>query len=167
MTYRALQTTAIALFASTAFAASGAALAAGDDATQASGEQDSSSMASADTNTGASASLTVEDQKAVNNTVVIKNATMPEDGFLVIHAADDQGKLKAPESIGHTQIDKGDNKEIEVKLSQSVESGDKLFAMLHNDTGEKGKFEFAESGGKTDGATMSDGKPVIKPFKVK
>jgi|GEM_PF-2348364 len=166
MTYRALQNTALALLAGSTVAISGAAFA-GNDAMHSSSEQEASSQTSSKADTHMSASLTVEDQKVTDDTVVIKDFTIPNDGFLVIHAADDNGKIKAPESIGHKKVDKGEHHEVAVELNQSVATGDKLFAMLHNDTGHHGEFEFSDSGGKTDGATKADGKPVIKPFMIK
>jgi len=113
-----------------------------------------------------SATLEVEDQTVSNDTVVIKDVYLPSDGYLVIHQARADGTMKAPESIGHTILKKGQHKAVKVELEASVESGDKLFAMLHNDTGKHGHYEFAESEGKSDDAMKADGKPVIKPFVV-
>lgn len=144
-------------------AGSGAALAAGDSQGTASNASDMTNTQSAAT----TPALDVEDQQVSDNTVVINSVTMPDSGFLVIHAADENGKLKAPESIGHKQVESGVHDNVEVELDKSVESGDKLFAMLHKDTDEKGSYAFAESGGQKDGPVTAEGKPVIKPFMVK
>lgn len=143
-----------------------AALAADDGSTQSMPSSSDSSMSS-DQSMASTPAISVEDQKVSDNTVVINSVTMSEAGFLVIHAADDNGKLKAPESIGHTMVEKGKHKNVKVELDKSVESGDKLFAMLHKDTDKKDSYEFAESKGQKDGPMTADGKPVIKPFMAK
>jgi|AntDeeMinimDraft_5_1070356.scaffolds.fasta_scaffold03152_4 hypothetical protein len=146
-------------------AGSAAALAASDSNAESADSSDSSMTS--DQNAVSTPKLSVEDQKVSDNTVVIDSVSMAEDGYVVIHAADDDGKLKAPESIGHKMVEKGEHNKVKIELDESVKSGDKLFAMLHKDTDEHGSYQFAESGGKKDGPATADGKPVIKPFMVK
>ena len=156
-----LNRTLAAAIAASLLAGSGAALAANDSmgSSENSMSQNESAMKAP--------MLTVADQAVSDDTVVIEDLYLPQNGYLVIHAADADGKLKAPESIGHKMVEKGEHQNVKIKLDHSVESGDKLFAMLHEDTGTHGSYEFADSGGKQDGAMKADGKPVIKPFMVK
>ncbi|GAB3680894.1 DUF7282 domain-containing protein [Salinisphaera aquimarina] len=161
--------TLAAAMAVSLIAGSGMALAASDSG-DSMGSNDSSMMSkdsvAKDSVSMKAPMLEVADQKIADDTVVIKDLYVPQDGYLVIHAADADGKLKAPESIGHMMIRKGEHADVKIKLDEPVESGDKLFAMLHDDTGAHGSYEFAESGGKKDGAMKADNKPVIKPFMV-
>lgn len=115
----------------------------------------------------AEGAIKVSDQKVEGSTVTIAGVTMPEAGFVAIHGSDANGKMKAPEAVGMTQVEAGENEDVKVDLTESVEPGTKLYVMLHKDTGEKGKYEFVESGGKEDGPVTVDGKPVITPFEAK
>lgn len=98
--------------------------------------------------------------------VTVPMVSIAHDGFLVIHDSNAEGKIVAPQSIGHVMVKAGTHKNVTVKLDHAVKAGKKLFAMLHKDTGEKGVYKFAASGGKEDAPVMEDGKPVIVPFQV-
>ena len=110
--------------------------------------------------------ISVADQPVAGDSVTIASATVPEGGFVVIHEVID-GKPQAPQSIGHTPIKAGTTSDVVVKLDKDVPPGSTLIAMLHNDTGTIGVYEFGPGSTDQDKPTTVDGKPVVKPFKVK
>ncbi|WNK21265.1 hypothetical protein P1P91_06215 [Halomonas piscis] len=95
---------------------------------------------------------------------VTVSVTADEKGFVVIHDSNEEGKPVAPASIGHAAIDGQD--EVTVEVDRELESGDKVFAMLHKDTGEEGKYEFGEGSTDVDPPMMADGEPVVIPVDV-
>jgi hypothetical protein len=114
----------------------------------------------------AEASLSVSNQMMMGKTVTIENVDIPQDGFVVIHAATAEGKPVVPGSIGHTAVKAGSNQNVTVELTADVAAGAKLFAMLHGDTGTMGEYEFGAGSVDVDKPVVMDGKPVIKPFTV-
>jgi hypothetical protein len=96
---------------------------------------------------------------------VTVNVMADQKGFVVIHDSNDEGKPIAPASIGHAAIDGQD--EVTVEVDRMLESGDKVFVMLHKDTGEEGKYEFGEGSTDVDPPMMAHGKPVVVPVDVK
>ena len=100
------------------------------------------------------------------NSVTIAEADIPEDGFLVIHAMKD-GKPVVPGSIGHVAIKAGKNSDVTVPLTMMAEPGTQVLAMLHQDTGTKGVYEFGPGSTNVDLPVMKDGKPVVLPVTIK
>ena len=114
----------------------------------------------------ASAMLKVSDQKPSGETVTIADASLPADGFLVIHPSDASGNL-VEKDIGHVALKPGDHKAVKVQLMGTHKAGEKLWAMLHEDTGVKGKYEFGEAGkSNVDMPMKDDGKVVEQAFKL-
>ncbi|GAB2716294.1 DUF7282 domain-containing protein [Halomonas garicola] len=103
------------------------------------------------------------DPQSPGNEVTV-SVTADEKGFVVIHDSNEEGKPVAPASIGHAAIDGQD--EVTVEVDRELESGDKVFAMLHEDTGEEGKYEFGEGSTDVDPPMMADGEPVVIPVDV-
>ena len=98
--------------------------------------------------------------------VTVDMAAMPADGWVVIHATRD-GKPVVPSSIGHARIKAGANENVVVELSEPTAPGDVVVAMLHHDTGEAGVYEFGPGSVKTDKPVIVEGKPVVRPIKIK
>jgi len=106
-------------------------------------------------------SLTVSPQ-AAGATVTVDAASIPADGWLVIHATKD-GKPVAPASIGHAPLKAGENKSVTVAIDPPAQPGDVVIAMLHNDDGEIGVYQFGPGATEYDKPVVVDGKPVVKP----
>ncbi|QEA40618.1 hypothetical protein FGL86_17055 [Pistricoccus aurantiacus] len=98
--------------------------------------------------------------------ITIDKVVSNVDGFVVAHEADDEGNPIAPKSIGHTQIKKGSQERVGIVLDRDLDSGEKIFVMLHEDTGEIGKYEFGPDNTDVDKPVMVDGKPFMKSFQV-
>lgn len=98
-------------------------------------------------------------------TEVTVGVTADQPGFVVIHDSNADGKPVAPSSIGSAAINGQD--EVTVEVDRELASGDKVFVMLHKDTGEEGKYEFGEGSTNVDPPMMADGSPVVIPVDVK
>jgi hypothetical protein len=122
-------------------------------------------MAVAGTALAQDASISVKDQEVKGKKVTIDKVTIPVDGWVVIHPSDAAGKF-IEKDIGHAPVKAGTNSDIPVTLTEEVKDGAKLHAMLHEDTGAKGTYEFGKVA-KADGPVVKDGKPVIDDFTAK
>lgn len=111
------------------------------------------------------AMIKVMDQKAEGSTIVVESVTAPADGFLVVHAVQD-GKPVTPGSHGYAAVKAGENKDVRIELDAAPMAGAEYVVMLHEDTGEKGKYEFAEGMTDVDKPVTQDGKPVMMTFKA-
>jgi hypothetical protein len=92
--------------------------------------------------------------------VTIADASMAGPGFVVIHATDAEGKPLVPVSIGATPIPGGDSRNVAVTLTEPVQPGDRLIAMLYTDSGRNGVYEFGPSSIAEDKPVMHQGRPV-------
>lgn len=88
------------------------------------------------------------DQKIVNNKVLIDKASIPVDGWLVIHEADpipekEKQKIgplyKAGKILGYTYLPAGPHVNVEVKVAPTKK--EKLLATIYVDKGRKGLFD--------------------------
>lgn len=111
--------------------------------------------------------LDVADQPLRRGTVTIAHIEMPNDGFVVIHETTRDGKPIAPASIGHTAVKKGASNNVVVRLTKRVRRGAKLIAMLHDDTGRMGVYEFGPRRTAQDKPMMLNGGPVVKAFTIR
>lgn len=109
--------------------------------------------------------VAVADQPVADDTVTITSVVMAKDGFVVIHEIID-GQVQAPQSIGHAPVKAGTSANVAVPLDQPVAPGSRLLAMLHDDTGTIGVYEFGPGATDNDKPVMVDGKPVVEPFTV-
>lgn len=107
--------------------------------------------------------LTVSDQLSTNGTVVIDNVTADAVGWVTIHA--DQGGGQPGPVIGIAPVEAGTDGSISVAIDLGG-AKPALLAALHMDDGTVGRFEYVTSGGTLDMPIMSDGAPVLEPFRL-
>ena len=107
-----------------------------------------------------SPSLVVVSPQPAGGTVTIAEASMSGPGFVVIHATDAEGKPLVPGSIGATPIPGGESRNVAVALTEPVQPGDHLVAMLHFDSGQPGVYEFGTASIAEDKPVMYQGKPM-------
>ncbi len=86
------------------------------------------------------APVTVADQKLEFGRVKIDQIDSPAKGWAVVYAASEQGGSPG-RLLGYTAVDQGANQNISVHIDTALLSPN-LYVVLHNDTGEVGKFEF-------------------------
>jgi hypothetical protein len=107
-------------------------------------------------------SVTVSDQVSTDGTVTVDNVVSPDFGFIVIHA--DNGDGAPGPVIGYRALPPGENSNVVVALD-TINATSTLFAMLHEDTGNVGEYEFGAVEG-ADGPVVVDGAPVTPAFTV-
>jgi hypothetical protein len=106
----------------------------------------------------AAGALKASDVKLQDNALTIGSIEAPSGGWLVVHAM--EGGEAGPH-IGHVELQSGANENLEVPLDEQVAAGDSVILMIHEDTGEKGTFEFEEGSAEgTDAPAMAGGKPI-------
>ncbi|NGP87691.1 DUF7282 domain-containing protein [Fodinibius halophilus] len=91
-----------------------------------------------------------------------------EEGWIVIHRSNSAGDgPMVPDIIGKAAVDAGSNGTVQVTLNdgESVETGEKLWPMLHYDTGTDGEYEFDGQSG-LDQPVPKDGSIVLTSFTV-
>jgi hypothetical protein len=100
------------------------------------------------------------------NQVVISNIYSPEAGWIVVHRSNADGNgPQVPEIIGKTQVEAGVNTNVSIQLKEGVANNETLWAMLHEDTGEIGTYEFDGQNGLDLPVTFND-KIVMSSFKI-
>jgi len=102
----------------------------------------------------------VNDQVSTDGTVTIEQVNSAAEGFLVVHADNGEGSFGAV--IGQTALHPGANYNVVVDIDTSMATST-LYAMLHEDTGEIGVYEFGEVEG-ADGPVAVDGDVVTPTF---
>lgn len=91
------------------------------------------------------------------NQVVISNVVSPENGWIVIHRSNAAGNgPQVPEIIGKTMVDAGANSDVTIQLEEGVSNDETLWAMLHEDTGTMGEYEFDGQNGLDLPVTLND-----------
>jgi len=113
------------------------------------------------------ATLSVEDQGTMNgNQVNIPEAKVAEGAWVVIHRSSESGDgPMVPDIIGKAMLESGTNTDVSIQLQESVSDGEQLWAMLHEDTGTEGEYEFTGSDSPDQPITV-DGDVLTKPFGI-
>ncbi len=100
------------------------------------------------------------------NQVIISNINSPEAGWVVVHRTNADGNgPQVPEIIGKTQVDAGVNTDVHIQLKEGVANDETLWAMLHEDTGKIGTYEFDGQSG-LDLPIIFNDKIVMSPFMI-
>ena len=100
--------------------------------------------------------LEVSNQRT-SGQVTIKKVATSRDGWISIHTSKADGTIQQPDSIGEARVDSGNSEDIVVDLWEAPAVGDKLWALLHIDAGERGKYEYPgkDAPVKKNGDTMA------------
>jgi hypothetical protein len=105
-------------------------------------------------------SVTVAGQVSTDGTVSVGSVVATGPAFIVIHKASDDGGIGPV--IGYRQVNVGQSNNVKVWIDAS-QATPMLYAMLHDDTGEAGVYEFGTVEG-ADGPVILDGAPVSPGF---
>jgi hypothetical protein len=118
---------------------------------------------------GGDVMLTAADQDLVNGVVYVESITLEEDGYVVVHASNEDGDgPQVPEIISQpVYLGAGTYPNVGVPLKDdvTVEAGDVLWVMLHEDTGEEGVYEFDGNNG-LDQPLTNDGEVVVTSITI-
>jgi hypothetical protein len=113
--------------------------------------------------------LTANDQDLENGVVYVESITLEQDGWVVVHASNEAGDgPMVPDIISEpVYLEAGTYMNVGVPLTDeaSVEAGDVLWVMLHNDSGEEEVYEFDGSNG-LDMPIMDDDNIVMTSITI-
>lgn len=110
--------------------------------------------------------INAESISVEGNVITVGQVTAAANGFLVIHAVVN-GEVVAPESIAHVAVVAGENTDLVVELADAPAAGTEFVAMLHEDTGVVGTYEFTTGVTDVDVPVVVDGAPVVVKFAAK
>jgi hypothetical protein len=97
--------------------------------------------------------------------VMLEKVAVPSDAWVVAHPAAADGGPDASQILGRSFLLHGETERVPVALDAPLASGATVFLMLHDDTGEIGRFEFGGAG-TPDQPLMQGGSPVVQSFAV-
>ncbi len=106
------------------------------------------------------ASIDVGDQPIVDNSITVPTVMAAQDGWLVVHQNTPDNKPGPV--IGHTAVKAGVNMNVKISLDPAPKPGDKVWAMLHIDVGQKGAYEFPGP----DAPVIQNGDIVMKQISI-
>jgi predicted ribosomally synthesized peptide with SipW-like signal peptide len=108
------------------------------------------------------ASVNFEDQESDGSSVLVDSVTLPDGGYVVIHASDDG----APgDVLGNSPyLSAGTSSDVTVSLDPPISSSQELIAMAHMDDGDQ-EYEFPGDDGPytKDGAAVIDAAQITLP----
>jgi plastocyanin len=105
-----------------------------------------------------SPAVKVTDQPLTNGTVTVASVASARPGWIAIHT-DRDGKLGPV--IGYTAVITGDNSNVVVRID-GAKATPKLYAVLHNDKGRVGRYQFPG----VDAPTIVNGQLVSPTFSL-
>lgn len=111
-------------------------------------------------------SITTTGLTASADTVTIPDVKAGQKGYVAIHAVVD-GKVQAPQSIGHAMVEEGDNASVVVTIDEPLQGGMSYVAMLHAETNDNATYDFGPGSTDVDTPVMADGKAVTQKFTLK
>lgn len=111
----------------------------------------------------ATPSVVANMQPVDNNMLTIAEANTESIGFVVLHRDNGDNAPVVPASIGHGQVYLGQNNDLQITLDDgvSLESGAKVWAMLHIDNGTIGSYDFDGSAGSDDPPAFDDQDNIV------
>jgi hypothetical protein len=108
--------------------------------------------------------VVVLDQPLVGNTVTIDKVISQGPGWVAIHIQGVNGEISGV-VIGKQHVEDGETTGVIVELDDPASATPTLYAMLHADTGELGKYEFGSVQG-ADGPVEGDPSAVMPSFQL-
>jgi len=106
--------------------------------------------------------LVIQDQVTAGQ-IVVKEVATARDGWVSIHKSNEDGGITLPDSIGEARVDSGESENVIVDLWEAPYLEEKLWVLLHIDSGERGTYEFPGE----DVAVKKDGETMARSFRIK
>ena len=105
--------------------------------------------------------ILADDQPIKDNFITISKVSTKTDGWIVVRSSRDG---RPGTILGESQVKLGENSNIIVKIDSS-KATETMYAILHEDSGEKGKFEYPAA---DEPVTVGEsfGEVVQKSFKI-
>jgi hypothetical protein len=109
--------------------------------------------------------IAVSNQVPNGKTVTIDEVEIPHNGFVVVLVTQN-GKPAMTQYVGDTCVKAGFHQNVNIKLNDKPKPGTTYVAMLYNDSGQTGRFEFGPGNANADEPLMLNGKEVSASFKI-
>jgi hypothetical protein len=109
--------------------------------------------------------LFADGARLVGDVLVVDSVKVASDGWLVVHPVGEGGGPDVSRVLGRAFVQHGTTERVPVDLGGAGASGTALVAMIHDDTGEIGRFEFGGAG-TPDQPLTSGGRPVTAEVSV-
>jgi hypothetical protein len=97
--------------------------------------------------------------------LLVQEVKVESDAWVVVHPAAAGGGPDASTPLGRSFVMHGTTERVAVDLDAPAAPGATLYVMLHDDTSEIGRFEFAGAG-TADQPLVQGGSPVVQSFVV-
>ena len=110
--------------------------------------------------------LFADGARLVGDVLVVDSVKVASDGWLVVHPVGEGGGPDVSRVLGRAFVQHGTTDRVPVTLDLDGEASGTLYAMLHDDTGEIGRFEFGGAG-TPDQPLMNGGAPVVEAISVR
>ncbi|WP_237561232.1 DUF7282 domain-containing protein [Halococcus sediminicola] len=110
--------------------------------------------------TNGTAALAVADGTTDGETVTVRNATLPDGGFVVVHApnvsTDPVGSVLGASSY----LENGTAENVTVSLAEPLREDTRVVVMAHTDSNDNQVYDFSSSNGSEDEPYTTNGSPV-------
>jgi hypothetical protein len=110
--------------------------------------------------------LFVGDAPLVGNVIVVDWVKVESDAWLVVHPEAAGGRPDVTRVAGRAFVQLGTSERVPLDLDLDAAPTGTLYVMLHDDTGEVGRFEFGGTG-TPDQPLTSGGAPVVQAISVR
>ena len=101
------------------------------------------------------ARLAVADQTTAGDTVTVRNVTLANGGYVVVHARNASEAPVASVLAASSYLENGTTENVTVTLARPLNGTTELVVMAHRDTNDNGVFDFVSSNGSEDGLYTS------------
>lgn len=112
--------------------------------------------------------LSVVDQALSANSIMVNTATLSKDGWVVVHKDNGEGPV-VPAIISEPKyLEAGTTEDIEIMIKDgtSLDDGEKLWVMLHTDTGIEETYEFDTKQEVDKPVTDASGNIIMKSITI-
>jgi len=112
--------------------------------------------------------LTVSDQTISQNTIVVSNVNLDQNGWLVVHASEEDAPVVPAIISDPVMVEAGENSDIEIPITnfENLSEDANVWVMLHTDDGEMGVYEFDGANGLDNPITTEEGEIVMTEIEI-
>ncbi|GAB5550194.1 MAG: hypothetical protein SangKO_099540 [Sandaracinaceae bacterium] len=109
--------------------------------------------------------LTISSDPFVGDVLIVDEVTVESDAWVVVHPVSPEGSADVSQVLGRSFVMHGTSERVPVDVGTAPEAGTTVVVMLHDDTGEIGRYEFGGAG-TPDQPLVLDGQPVMAAVPV-
>ncbi|WP_435076542.1 DUF7282 domain-containing protein [Halococcus sp. AFM35] len=106
------------------------------------------------------AALAVADGTTAGETVTVRNATLPDGGFVVVHAPNVSTEPVGSVIGASSYLENGTTENVTVSLTDPLREDTRVVVMAHTDSNDNQVYDFSSSNGSEDGPYTENGSAV-------